>query len=317
MPKQPFFPGLRDAMKKKVTRREQFLAEMEAVVPWSRLLALIAPHYPKAGPKGGRPPMALETMLRVYFLQNWYALSDPMAEETLYDSESMRRFAGIELGDDRILDETTILKFRHLLERHGLTEAIFADMNAHLADKGITLRSGTLVDATIIDAPSSTKNKAGARDPEMSSTKKGNDWCFGMKAHIGVDADSGVTHSLETSAKLHDSQVWDKVLHGEETSVWADKGYVSAEREAAFQGPGKVWDVMRKAPKGSPLHPVDAQINRIIAMVRAKVEHPFRVIKRQFGHLKTRYRGLAKNRAQLFTLFALGNLFLMRRKLMA
>ena len=322
MPKQPVFPGLRDAMKKKVTRREQFLAEMDAVVPWSRLLVLVAPHYPKVGPKGGRPPMPLEMMLRVYFLQNWYALSDPMAEESLYDSEAMRRFAGIELGDDRIPDETTILNFRHLLERHGLTEAIFADVNAHLADKGITLRSGTLVDATIIDAPSSTNNKARARDPEMSSTKKGNDWYFGMKAHIGVDAESGLTHSLDTStAKLHDSQVWDDLLHGEETSVWADKGYVSAAREAAFTGPGKgpgrVWGVMRKAPKGSDLHPVDAQINRIIAMVRARVEHPFRVIKRQFGHVKTRYRGLAKNRAQLFTLFALGNLFLVRRRLIA
>jgi len=245
-------------------------------------------------------------------------LSDPMAEETLYDSEAMRRFAEIELGDDRIPDETTILNFRHLLERHGLSEAIFADVNAHLAEKGITLRSGTLVDATIIDAPSSTKNKAGARDPEMSSTKKRRDWYFGMKAHIGVDADSGVTHSLDTStAKLHDSQVWDELLHGEETSIWADKGYVSAEREAAFAGPGKAWGVMRKAPKGGHLHPLDERANRIIAMVRAKVEHPFRVIKRQFGHVKTRYRGLAKNRAQLFTLFALGNLFLVRRKLMA
>jgi IS5 family transposase len=241
-----------------------------------------------------------------------------MAEETLYDSEAMRRFAGIELGDDRIPDETTILNFRHLLERHGLTEAIFADVNAHLADKGITLRSGTMVDATIIDAPSSTKNKARARDPEMSSTKKGNEWYFGMKAHIGVDVDSGVTHSLDTTtARVHDSQVWDEVLHGEETSVWADKGYVSAAREAAFKGPGKVWGVMRKAPKGAPLHPLDERINRLIAMIRAKVEHPFRVIKRQFGHVKTRYRGLAKNRAQLFTLFALGNLFLMRRRLMA
>jgi len=319
MPKQPAIPGLRDAMKKKVTRREQFLAEMEAVVPWTRLQALIAPHYPKAGPKGGRPPMALETMLRVYFLQNWYALSDPMAEETLYDSEAMRRFSGIELGDDRIPDETTILNFRHLLERHGLTETIFADVNAHLADKGITLRSGTLVDATIIDAPSSTKNKAGARDPEMSSTKKGNTWYFGMKAHVGVDAESGVTHSLETStAKVHDSQVWDELLHGEETSVWADKGYVSAEREAAFnEEEGNVWGVMRRAPKGGTLHPEDEKINRIIAMVRARVEHPFRVLKRQFGYVKTRYRGLAKNRAQLFTLFALGNLFLVRRRLLA
>jgi hypothetical protein len=179
MPKQPAFPSLRDAMMKKQTRRELFLADMDAVVPWTRLLALIEPHYPKIGPKDGRPPMPLKTMLRVYFLQNWYALSDPMAEETLYDCEAMRRFAGIELGDDRIPDETTILNFRHLLERHGLTQAIFADVNAHLADKSITLRSGTLIDATIIDAPSSTKNKAHARDPEMSSTKKGNDWYFG------------------------------------------------------------------------------------------------------------------------------------------
>ncbi len=302
--------------KRKRTRREVFLAEMEQVVPWKALLALIEPHYPTMG-RPGRRPYALATMLRIHFLQQWYALSDPAMEEALHDTAVMRRFARLS-GLDNVPDETTILNFRHLLERHGLTEAIFADVNAHLADKGITLRSGTLVDATIIDAPSSTKNKAGARDPEMSSTKKGNDWYFGMKAHIGVDADSGVTHSLETStAKLHDSQVWDELLHGDETSVWADKGYVSAEREAAFKGPGKVWGVMRKAPKGGDLHPIDAQINRIIAMVRAKVEHPFRVIKRQFGHVKTRYRGLAKNRAQLFTLFALGNLFVMRRRLMA
>jgi IS5 family transposase len=305
-------------MKKKQTRREKFLGEMDAVVPWPRLLTLIAPHYPKAGPQGGRPPMPLETMLRIYFLQNWYALSDPMAEEMLYDSDAMRQFAGIELGDDRIPDETTILNFRHLLEKHQLTEKLFVEVNTHLADQGITLRSGTLVDATIIDAPSSTKNEAKARDPEMSSTKKGNDWYFGMKAHVGVDAQSGIVHSLETTtAKTHDSQVWDDLLHGKETSVWADKGYVSAARETAFSGVGKFWGVMRKAPKGSGLHPIDEDINRIIAKVRARVEHPFRVIKRQFGYIKTRYRGLAKNRAQLFTLFALGNLFLVRRKLMA
>lgn len=269
--------------------------------------------------------MPLETVLRVYFLQNWYALSDPMAEETLYDSEAMRRFAGIELGDDRIPspltghcfampcraeDETTILNFRDLLERNSLTEAIFAEVNGHLADKGITLRSGTLV-----DAPSSTKNKAKPRDPEMSSTKKGNVWYFGIKAHVGVDVDSGVVHSLEaTTAKVHDSRVWDELLHGDETSFWADKGYVSAEREAAFRKDGKVWGVMRKAPKGGKLDEIDDEIHRIIAMVRAKVEHPFRVLKRQFGHMKTRYRGLAKNRAQLF---ALGNLFLVRRRLLA
>lgn len=318
MPKQPAFPGLRHAMKKKRTRRERFLSEMEAVVPWTRLLALIEPHYPKRGARGGRPPMPLETMLRVYFLQQWYALSDPMAEEMLYDSEAMRRFAGIELGDDRIPDETTILNFRHLLEKHALTERLFVEVNRHLADQGITLRSGTLVDATIIDAPSSTKNDAKARDPEMSSTKKGNDWYFGMKAHVGVDAESGIVHSLvTTTAKVHDSQVWDELLHGEETSVWADKGYVSAAREAVFSGPDKFWGVMRKAPKGGELHPIDEDINRIIAMVRARVEHPFRVLKRQFGYIKTRYRGLAKNRAQLFTLFALGNLFLVRRRLIA
>jgi IS5 family transposase len=318
VPKQPALPRLSHTMKKKVTRREAFLSEMDTVVPWTRLLALIEPHYPKAGPQGGRPPMPLDTMLRVYFLQNWYALSDPMAEESLYDSEAMRHFAGIELGDDRIPDETTILNFRHLLERHGLTEAIFAEVNAHLAGKGITLRSGTLVDATIIDAPASTKNEAQARDPEMSSTRKGNDWYFGMKAHVGVDAHSGVVHSLQTTtAKTHDSQVWDDLLHGAETSVWADKAYVSAEREAAFAGPGKVWGVMRKAPKGARLDPIEEDINRLIAKVRARVEHPFRVIKRQFGYLKTRYRGLAKNRAQLFTLFALGNLFLVRRRLQA
>jgi len=319
MQKQPAFPSLRDAMKKKVTRREKFLSEMDAVVPWGRLLALIAPHYPKGGPKGGRPPMPLETMLRVYFLQCWYALSDPMAEEMLYDSDAMRRFAGIELGDDRIPDETTVLNFRHLLERHQLTEKLFAEVNAYLADKGVTLRSGTLVDATIIDAPSSTKNEAKARDPEMSSTKKGNDWYFGMKAHVGVDADSGIVHSLETTtAKTHDSQVWDELLHGNEKSVWAAKGYVHSEREVAFTKDGaRFWGVMRKAPKGGELHPLDEQINRIIAKVRARVEHPFRILKRQFGHVKTRYHGLAKNRAHLFTLFALGNLFMTRRKLAA
>ncbi len=329
MPKQLAFPGLRHAMKKKQTRREKFLAEMDVVVPWARLLTLIALHYPTAGPKGGRPPMPLETMLRVYFLQQWYALSDPMAEEMLYDSDAMRQFAGIELGDDRIPDgpkgpwrrvspKDAILNFRHLLETRRLTEALFAEVNGHLVDQGITLCSGTLVDATIIDAPSSTKNEAKARDPEMSSTKKGNDWYFGMKAHVGVDARNGIVHSLDTTtAKTHDSQVWDALLRGDETSVWADKGYVSAAREVAFSRPDKFWGVMRKAPKGGALHPIDEDINRIIAKVRARVEYPFRMLKRQLGYIKTRYRGLAKNRAQLFTLFALGNLFVVRRKLIA
>lgn len=318
MPKQMTFAALAQATKKKVTRRDKFLSEMEAVVPWARLLALIEPHYPKMGAKGGRPPLPLEVMLRIYCLQQWYALSDPMAEESLYDSDAMRRFAGLELGDDRIPDETTILNFRHLLERHALTEAMFAEVNAHLAERGVSVRSGTLIDATIIDAPCSTKNKAGRRDPDMSSTKKGNDWYFGMKAHVGVDAGNGIVHSLETTtAKVHDSRVWNELLHGGETSIWADKAYVSAEREEAFEGPDRFWGVMRKAPKGGTLHHIDEQINRLIAKVRSRVEHPFRVLKRQFGYIKTRYRGLAKNRVQLFSLFSLGNLYLVRRTLMA
>jgi IS5 family transposase len=230
----------------------------------------------------------------------------------------MRRFAGLELGDDAIPDETTILNFRHLLERHDLTRAIFEAVNAYLRERGILLREGTLVDATLIDAPSSTKNKQGARDPEMSSTKKGNTWYFGMKAHVGVDLDSGLVHSMEAStAKVHDSQKFDDLLHGDEQAVFGDKGYVSGEREAAFRAQGKVWGVMRKAPKGDRLHPIDERINRIIASLRARVEHPFRVLKCQFGYRKTRYRGLAKNEAQLFSLFGLGNLFLVRRRLMA
>jgi IS5 family transposase len=287
------------------------------VVPW-RQLAQIEPHYPKAGPKGGRPPTPLETMLCIYFLQQWYALNDLMAEEVLYDSDAMHQFAGIELGDDRIPGETTILNFRHLLEKHQLTEKLFAEANGQLADKGITLRSGKLVYATIIDASSSTKNAAKANAPKMSSTRKGNGWYFGMKAHFGVVAESGIVHNLEiTTGSIHDSQVWDELPHGEETSLWADKGYVSAAREAAFSGPGRFWDVMRKAFKGGMLHPIDKDINRIITKVQALVEHPFGVIKRQFGYIKTRYRGLAKNRAQLFTLFALGNLYLVRRRLLA
>ena len=248
MPKQPAFPGLTHAMKKKRTRLEKVLAEMEAVVPWTRLLALIEPHYPKTGPKGGRPPMPLETMLRVYCLQQWYALSDPMAEEMLYDSDAMRRFAGIELGDDRIPDETTILDFRHLLETHRLTEKLFAEVNGHLADQGITLCSGTLVDASIIDAPSSTRNKARTRDPETSSTKKGNEWYFGSKedqkrrqwrvfptnAHVGVDAERHRAQPGHHHGQGARQPGLGRLLHGKETSVWADKGYVSAEREAAF-----------------------------------------------------------------------------------
>jgi IS5 family transposase len=269
-------------MKKKQTRREKFLAEMEAVVPWTRLLALIEPHYPKVGPKGGRPPMPLETTLRVYFLQQWYALIDPLADEMLYDSDAMRHFTGVELGDDQIPDETTILNFHHLVEKHQLTERLLVAVSNLLADPGITLRSDIPVDVgrrtpcirvslrKIIDVPSSNKNNAGVQEPHMSSTKKGNQcyfrsaedqkrrqWrVFPENEHVSVDAHSGIVHSLETgTAKVHDNQVWDDLLYGEETLVCPDRGYASAARESAFSGPGKFWGVIRKAPRGSALHP--------------------------------------------------------------
>lgn len=237
----------------------------------------------------------------------------------LYDSEAMRRFAGNKLGDGRIPEEIMILNFRHLLEKRQLTEQLFAEINHYLDDQGITLRSGTPVNATTIDAPSSTKNKTRAQDPEMSSTKKGNAWYFGMKAHVGVYADSGTVHSLEaTTAKIHENRIWDELLHGDKTSVWADKRYVSAKRKAEFtEEEDKVWGVMRNAPKGDKLDELEDGINRSTAMVRTKVENPFRVLKRKFRHIKMRYRGLAKNQAQLFTLFALSNLSLVRRRLMA
>ena len=238
-----------------------------------------------------------------------------MVDETLYHTKAMRWFDGIELGDDRIRDETTPLSVRHLLERRDLAEVIFADVNAHLAEKGIMLRSSMLVDATIIDAPSSTENQTKARDPEMSLRRTGNDWYFGVNANGGMDVVSGTVHSLEaTTRSVHDGRGWDELLYGEEKSVWADKGYISAAREAAFSIVGEVWSMMRK---GSKLDPIDEKSNRIIAMVRAKVEHPYRVIKRQFGHLKTRCCELAWNRAQLLPLFALCNLFPVRRRLIA
>ena len=211
---------------KKRTKREKFLAEMESVVPWAALLALIEPHYPKASKKGGRPPYPLATMLRIHLLQQWYSLSDPAMEEALIEVPTMRRFAGIELISDRIPDETTILTFRHLLEKHGLGEQIFDTVKALLADRGVTMRQGTIVDATLIAAPSSTKNKEGKRDPEMHQTKKGNQWYFGMKVHAGVDKDSGLIHSVVvTSANVHDLTPADDLLHGDEQVVYGDAGY--------------------------------------------------------------------------------------------
>ena len=307
--------------KRKKTRREVFLAEMEQVVPWNALLALIAPHYPKMGQRG-RQPYPLATMLRIHFLQQWYSLSDPGMEETLYEMPVMRRFARLG-GLDTIPDETTILNFRRLLETHDLAPQLLERVNAHLARKGQSLKAGTIVDATIIAAPSSTKNRGGERDPEMHQTKKGNQWHFGMKAHIGVDADSGLVHTVVgTAANVNDVTQASALVHGEETDVFADAGYQGVAKREEVQGIEANWHVAmrpgkrRALDKESPMGAVLDQLEHVKARIRAKVEHPFRVIKRQFGHMKVRYRGLAKNTAQLHTLFALSNLWMARRRLL-
>ena len=304
------------AGKRKKTRREVFLEEMEQVVPWKALLKLIEPFYPKAGQ--GRRPYALETMLRVHLMQNWFAMSDPAMEEALYDSASMRNFAGLKLSGP-IPDETTILNFRHMLEEYDLAEDMLAQVNKLLAGKGLLLKRGSIVDATIIAAPSSTKNKKGERDPEMHQTKKGNQWHFGMKAHIGVDADSGLVHTVTTTAanEADVEQVAD-LLHGKEQQVWADSGYRGAQsrvqREVKWHIAARPSDIA-KLPEGKAKTRVQQREHRK-ASIRAKVEHPFRVIKRQFGLAKVRFKGLQKNTAHLLTLFALSNLWMARRHLM-
>jgi IS5 family transposase len=315
--KQLSFTTAEHDLKKKKTRREQFLSEMDQVVPWSRLVALIEPYYPKAQGRG-QPPKPLEMMLRIYFLQQWYSLSDPAAEESLYDMESMRRFAGIVLHEDAIPDETTILNFRHLLEKHHLTEAVFEDVREYMDEKGLFLKQGTIVDASMIAAPPSTKNKARKRDKAMSQTKKGNQWFFGMKCHIGVDADSGLVHSVKAStAKTHDSQLLERLLHGEEKDVYGDKAYASKERSLLNSEPGKrIWCMPFKRKHHQELPPWQMDINRRLSSIRAKVEHPFRVIKCQFGYRKVRYKGLEKNTQHQQILFALANLYMARRQLL-
>ena len=315
MREQTTFASLAWARKKKQSKREKFLCEMDRVVPWGKLLALIEPHYPKAG--NGRRPMALERMVRLYFLQQWYGLSDPGMEEALYDIESVRRFAGIELGEQDIPDETTILNFRHLLEKHQLTEKLLAEVNQYLSEKKLLLREGTIVDATLIAAPSSTKNKEKKRDGEMSSTKKGNNYHFGMKVHTGVDSQSGLVHTVKvTTASVHDKQEMDALLHGKEKVVFGDKGYFSDQDKRAARKTGLFWGVLDKAKSKKRLSHKQKRRNRKLSSIRAKVEHPYRVVKRQFGYLKTRYRGLKKNAAQVFTLFALANLYQVRRALL-
>lgn len=317
--KQMTFADAEYAGKRKQTRKELFLIEMDQVVPWKGLVALIDPHYPKG--EGGRPAYPLMTMLRVHLMQNWFGYSDPAMEEALYETTILRQFAGLSL--ERIPDEATILNFRRLLEKHELAAGILAVINGYLGDRGLSLRQGTIVDATLINAPSSTKNKDGKRDPEMHQTKKGNQYYFGMKAHIGVDDESGLVHSVVgTAANVADITQVDKLLHGDENMVGADAGYTGVEKRPEHEGREVIWQIAarrstyKKPGKRSPLYKAKRKIEKAKAQVRAKVEHPFRVIKRQFGYVKTRFRGLAKNTAQLVTPFALSNLWMARRHLL-
>lgn len=303
----------------KKTRKAEFLFEMDRVVPWAALVQLIAPYYPEG--RVGRPPFALETMLRVHFMQQWFGLSDPAMEEAFFDVPLYRQFAQLE-AFARLPDESTILRFRHRLEEHKLAEQILATVNELLTSKGLLLKVGTAVDATLIAAPTSTKNKSQARDPEMHSSQKGKQWYFGMKAHIGVDADSGLVHTVRTtSGNVHDINEANSLLHGQEQMVFADAGYQGIEKRPDTK-PEVKWHVAMRPGKRKALNKADAAdvmldaAEKLKAGVRAKVEHPFRVIKRQFAHLKTRYRGLKKNTQQLMTLFALSNLWMVRSKLM-
>ncbi|MDA8453119.1 IS5 family transposase [Acidovorax sp. NCPPB 3859] len=308
-------------MTAKRTRRREFLDEMEKVVPWAELVALVSPYLPEG--KRGRPPFPCETMLRIHFMQQWFALSDPAMEEALHDMPVFREFAGLEGWDERLPDESTILRFRHLLEKHKLAVQILQTVNDLLSAKGVMLKSGTVVDATLIAAPNSTKNSSGERDPEMKQSRKGQQWYFGMKCHIGVDADSGLVHTVRgTSGAVNDVIEANSLLRASDLDVYADAGYQGAgqrpdaRRDVSWHiamRPGK----RRLLDPAKPIEALTRQLERVKAGIRARVEHPFRVLKRQFGHAKVRYRGLAKNTAQLHTLFALANLWLVRRKLLA
>jgi IS5 family transposase len=301
---------------RKATRREQFLAEMNAVVPWERLRALIEPVYPK-GEGAGRPPVGLERMLRIHFLQHWFNLSDPSVEEALYDSRAMREFVGIDLGREPAPDETTICKFRHLLEAHELGPQILATVNAYLAQRGFKVTTGTIVDATIISAPSSTKNQDGQRDPEMHQTKKGNEWHFGMKAHIGVDSATKIIHSVAaTAANVHDSHLLPELLHGKETRVWGDSAYQGQGEVIRALAPKAKDFTHRRYRRAGKVDRVERRKNRFKSRVRARGEHPFLILKRVFGFAKVRYRGIAKNAERLNVACALVNLFQLRRRLL-
>jgi IS5 family transposase len=299
----------------KTTRRAAFLAEMEQVVPWQMLCDLIAPFYPKPGK--GRPPIGLERILRIYFLQQWFNLSDPGVEEALYDSAAMRRFAGIDLGHEPVPDETTICKFRHMLEKHDLGRQVFEQVHVHLDDRGVRVATGTIVDATIIHAPSSTKNATKQRDPDMHQTRKGQQWYFGMKAHIGVDSKTKLIHAVvATAANVHDAAVLPDLLHGEETRVWGDQAY-RGKRAVIREHAPRAWDFTnRRCKQHGVVDEAEKARNRTKSKVRARVEHCFGVIKRVFGFTKVRYRGLQKNAHRLFVTCALTNLFIARKRLL-
>jgi len=301
---------------RKATRRDQFLEEMEQIIPWRGLCEVIEPFYPKAE-GAGRPPVGLERMLRIHFLQHWFNLSDPAVEEALYDSRAMRHFVGIDLGREPVPDETTVCKFRHLLEAHNLGDQLFVLVAQYLQENGIKISTGTIVDATIIDAPSSTKNREGKRDPEMHQTKKGNQWFFGMKAHIGVDSQSKLIHSVAvTAANVHDSRVLPDLLHGGETRVWGDSAY-AGQGDVIRQHAPKAKDFThKKGCRSRPMTDEDRAKNRTKSKVRAKVEHPFLVLKRVFGFNKVRYRGLDKNANRVFVACGLANLYMARRLLL-
>ena len=321
MEHQPGFSELEFTGKRKITRREKFLASMEEVVPWDKLLAAIKPAYPDG--KRGRPPIGLERMLRLYFLQQWYGLADEALEDAVYDSQAMRSF-GINLSTDPVPDATTLLKFRRLLEKNDLCTAVFETINTHLEERGLLMREGTLVDATIINAPSSTKNKDKARDPEMHQTKKGNQWYFGMKAHIGVDRHSSLVHTVvSTAANVSDISQTVELLHGSETQIHADAGYVGIEKRdeiKAADPEGKLdWQIARRRQpirkmEDGPEKDAMLSVEKKKASVRAFVEHPFHILKNLFKHRKNRYRGLAKNHHQLQVLFGLGNLVIAARQ---
>jgi IS5 family transposase len=297
------------------TRREKFLEEMNSVMPWAELESLIEPHYPKG--ENGRPPVGLRVMLRIYFLQHWFSLSDPAAEEALYDSPALRRFAGVDLGRAPAPDETTILNFRHLLEKHDLCGQMLDAVNRYLERRGIRIGTGTIVDATIIHAPSSTKNASGTRDPQMHQTRKGNQWYFGMKAHVGVDSKNGHVHSVcSTAASVADKHMLGDLLHGNERKVWGDGAY-QGQGEAIGKAAPKAQDMTsRRTRYKNIVDELQRRKNRTKAKIRAKVEHPFRILKRVFGFVKVRFRGLKKNHDHLCAAFALVNLYLHRRRLL-